>query len=85
MTTVMWEAVAADVGALVAWARSLAPDGLLRRETYVSADDRVVLVTDWRDDAAADAADLTPPPGTCTRPPHVWRFTRVDELRADGA
>ena len=75
--TLMWEAVASDTDALLAWANAVTADGLLRRETFVSGDGRVVLVTDWRDAAAARAADLTPPPGTCAREPHVWAFRRV--------
>ena len=76
MTTLMWEAVAADVDALVAWASSYQAVGMHGRETYVSAEGRVVLITHWRDEAHADAADLTPPPGTTSRDPHVWRFGR---------
>ena len=84
MTTLMWEAVAEPGRAdeVAAWALALTADGLVGREVYVSADDRVVLVAHWRDAAAADAAaadpaGLTPPEGTLRRPPHAWRFTRV--------
>jgi hypothetical protein len=78
MTTVMWEAVAADLDGLLAWARAYDAEGLAAKEVYVSADDRVVIVAHWRDEGAADAADLTPPAGTTSRPPHAWRFSRVE-------
>ncbi|HVF05795.1 MAG TPA: hypothetical protein VNA20_13215 [Frankiaceae bacterium] len=79
MTTLMWEAVAAPgrVGEVVAWATALTAEGLAAKEVYVSADDRVVVIAHWRDKAAADGADLTPPPDTLARAPHAWRFTRV--------
>jgi hypothetical protein len=77
MTTLMWEAVAADVDAVVAWARGYDADGLSAIEAYVSADARVVLVTHWRDAAAAAAADLTAPAGSLAREPHAWTFEQV--------
>lgn len=78
MITLMWEVVATDVDAVVAWARSLRPHGMMGRETYVSEDGRVVLITHWRNAELAAEADLTPPAGSVAREPHVWRFTRVD-------
>ena len=75
MTTLMWEAVAADTDALVAWARAYDAEGLTGKEVYVSADARVVLVTHW---AAEPPEALTPPAGTTQREGHAWRFTRVE-------
>jgi hypothetical protein len=74
MTTLMWEAVAADVDAVVAWATAFAAAGLAAKEVYVSADDRVVLITHW---TGEPPAALTPPAGSLTRDGHAWRFTRV--------
>jgi hypothetical protein len=77
MTTLMWEAVASDVDAVLTWARGYDADGLSAIEAYVSTDSRVVLVTHWRDAAAAVAADLTAPAGTLEREPHTWTFEQV--------
>lgn len=74
MTTLMWEAVAADTGALVAWATAYDAAGLTGKEVYVSADARVVLVTHW---SGEPPETLTPPPGTTERAGHAWRFTRL--------
>ncbi len=74
MTTLMWEAVAADVDALVTWATAFQADGLAGKEVYVSAEGRVVLITHW---TAEPPTALTPPPGTLQRDGHAWRFTRV--------
>lgn len=70
----MWEAVAADVDAVVAWARDYTADGLEAKEVYVSADDRVVVITHWAGDPPET---LTPPSGTLRRDAHAWRFRRV--------
>jgi len=64
----MWETVADDVGAVLAWARDLAADGLTAKEVYVSDDDaRVVVVTHWSGE----------PPETLRAGGRAWRFRRV--------
>ena len=70
----MWEAVAVDVDAVVAWARSYDAAGLAGKEVYVSADDRVVMITHW---TAEPPEEMAPPEGTLRRKGHAWRFSRV--------
>lgn len=78
MTTLMWEAVAARIDEVVAWAVTFRSEGLEGSEVYVSDDDdRVVLITHWHDEAAASAANFAPPAGTLAREPRAWRFRRV--------
>lgn len=75
MTTLMWEAVAADVEAVLAWARAFEADGMTRKEVYVAdAGGRVVVITDW---TADPPGTLTPPSGTLLRDGHAWTFRRV--------
>lgn len=75
MTTLMWEAVANDVEAVVAWALAYDAEGMTAKEVYVSADDRVVVISHW---SGEPPATLTPPAGSLERDGHAWRFTRVD-------
>ena len=72
----MWEAVAADVGAVLAWAAAYDADGLAGKEVYVSADDRVVVLAHWAGEPPA-TLDPPPPAAALRREPHAWRFTRV--------
>ena len=72
----MWEAVAADVAAVVAWATAYDADGLTGKEVYVSGDDRVVVIAHWAAEAP-DTLDPPPPAAALSRAPHAWRFTRV--------
>lgn len=74
MTTLMWEAVAADVDAVVAWATAFEAEGMTAKEVYVSADGRVVVVSHW---SGEPPETLTPPAGSLAREGHAWRFTRV--------
>ncbi len=79
----MWEARAqpgrgAD---LLAWARArhLAP-APLRRETFTAPGDRVLVITWWAADYAADLPELPDPgPDLVNRPVHRWRFEPVAE------
>ncbi|HWL37395.1 MAG TPA: hypothetical protein VNQ77_14520 [Frankiaceae bacterium] len=74
MTTLMWEAVATDVDAVVAWALSFHAEGMTAKEVYVSADDRVVMISHW---SGEPPETLTPPAGSLVRDGHAWRFTLV--------
>ncbi|MFE9096053.1 hypothetical protein [Streptomyces sp. NPDC007264] len=78
----MWEARAAAGRAedLLAWAREqeLTP-APLRRETFRAPQDRVLVITWWDADLAADLPDLPDPDGElAARPVHRWRFESVD-------
>jgi hypothetical protein len=71
MTTLMWEAKAADGRAdeLVGWAaQHAAPAARL----YRSADGRVVVIDPTGTGLPATPAELV------TRPPHVWPFQPVE-------
>ncbi|MEU6493086.1 hypothetical protein ABZ890_22165 [Streptomyces sp. NPDC046984] len=79
----MWEAraVAGRGEELVSWARAraqeLAPPPL-RRETLRAPQDRVLVITWWDADHAADLPELPEPDGRLvTRAVHRWRFESV--------
>lgn len=78
----MWEA-RAEAGRgedLLAWARrqELTP-APLRRETFRAPQDRVLVITWWDADLAADLPDLPDPDGElAARPVHRWRFESLD-------
>lgn len=74
MSTLMWEAVATDVEAVIAWAKAYDAPGLTAKEIYTSLDGRVVVISHWRGDPPET---LTPPAGTLARAGHAWRFTKV--------
>ncbi|MEU6364744.1 hypothetical protein ABZ876_03100 [Streptomyces sp. NPDC046931] len=78
----MWEAraVAGRGEDLLAWARAqeLTPPPP-RRETFRAPEDRVLVITWWDADLAAELPEL-PEPGRelVTRAVHRWRFESVD-------
>ncbi|MGW1889417.1 hypothetical protein ACWCP6_04045 [Streptomyces sp. NPDC002004] len=85
----MWEAraVAGRGAELLDWARGreLTP-GPLRRETFRAPGDRVLVITWWDADFAADLPELPDPDGALvTRPVHRWRFESLGDGREPGA
>ena len=71
----------------VAWPPMAATDGFLGGELYRSDDERLVMVTRWRDEAAVEAyagpgwrdtaVVLPEERRLLARPPHVWHFRQV--------
>jgi hypothetical protein len=77
----MWEAraVAGRGEELLSWARAqeLTP-APLRRETFRAPQDRVLVITWWDADYAADLPELPQPAeDLVTRAVHRWRFESV--------
>jgi hypothetical protein len=81
--TVMWEAAAAPGRGpeLLAWAREQAvalPGRPSRREFLTTPDDRVLVLTWWNADFAAELPELPDPDGSLIRrETHRWRFESV--------
>jgi hypothetical protein len=77
----MWEAKAPQNSGpqLLAWAREQElADRPVRRETLTAPGDRVLVITWWDTDQAADPPELPdPPPELAARPVHRWRFERA--------
>ncbi|CAM3268972.1 antibiotic biosynthesis monooxygenase family protein [Stackebrandtia soli] len=79
----MWEVKghAERIGELVAWTDGAlsgieTSPGCLGAQLFRS-EDRVVVITTWRDrDAAVDLPE--PAPELIARPPHAWDFTPVE-------
>lgn len=86
----MWEARAVPGRGpdLLTWARAqpLSPEPL-RRETFTAPEDRVLVITWWDADYAADLPELPEPgPELVRRAVHRWRFEAVGErTRRDGS
>ncbi len=79
----MWEARAATGRGddLLAWAREQKlPEEPLRRETFRAPQERVLVITWWNADYAADLPELPEPDGELvTRAVHRWRFESLGE------
>ncbi len=79
----MWEARAVEGRGdeLLAWARARAlPVPPVRRETFRAPGDRVLVITWWDADYAADLPELPEPEAELvTRAVHRWRFEVVGE------
>ena len=77
----MWEARAAEGRGdeLLAWARAQAlPARPLRRETFRAPQDRVLVITWWDAELAAELPELPEPERELvTRAVHRWRFESV--------